>query len=110
MSVVPASVRRMLLVAAAVTAAVAATSPLAAETGDCVKAKRRIAQEEKRAAKGEPTVESLRKARETCASPAACARIDGRLRALETRMKHHDARLARFKAQAAKACGIDGVR
>ena len=97
---------------AALAAAFALTAPAqgaadtkAAESVQCQKAKRKIVKEEKWEAKGEATIERDRKARASCATDPVCARYDARIKSMETRKAHHDARLARFKADAAKACG-----
>ena len=82
----------------------AADAPPAAIASQCLKAKRNVAKEEKWEAKGRATIERARKDRATCATGPVCGRYDERIKALETRKVHHDARLARFNADATRAC------
>lgn len=104
------SVHRMLC--AATTAVVllagswasAADKP-AAKSRQCVKAERRVANEQRWEARADATIERDRKAREACATKAICARYDARIKAMETRKTRHGARLAKFRTEAAKACG-----
>jgi len=77
----------------------------AAKTRQCEKAERRVANEEKWEARARATIERDRKAREACATKEICERYDARIKATETRKTRHGARLAKFKAEAAKACG-----
>ena len=86
--------------------ALAADGKSAVESAQCQSAKRKVAKEEKWETKGEAVIERDRKARATCATDPVCARYDARIKSMESRKAHHDARLARFKADAARACRL----
>jgi hypothetical protein len=85
---------------------VAAPAPAAAAEGSrqCQKAQRKVAKEENWVTRAEATAERDRKARATCTTPAACERYDARLREIAKRKLRHEARLAKFRADAAKTC------
>jgi hypothetical protein len=53
----------------------------------------------------EADIERDRKGRAACTTARACARYDESIRSMETRKMRHDTRLAKFRADAAKACG-----
>ena len=99
------SVRRAFVAATLVAvAAVAAPADAADLSRQCVKAQRKVTKEENWAVRAQASIERDRKGRATCATPAICARYDGRLREMDKREARHEARLERFKADAAKAC------
>ncbi|HET9668718.1 MAG TPA: hypothetical protein VFQ93_03865 [Casimicrobiaceae bacterium] len=71
----------------------------------CQKAERKVTKEQNRAARAEAASERDRKGRASCTTPSVCERYDARLREMDERKLRHSLRLARFKADAAKACG-----
>ena len=87
-------------------ALVAGAPPAVAVEGSrqCQKAHRKVAKEESWVTRAEATAERDRKARATCTTPSACERYDARLREIAKRKLRHEARLAKFRADAAKAC------
>ena len=66
--------------------------------------KRRMAQEDKREARSDKTIDAVREARKSCSTASACSRYDAKIKAMEMRKARHDALLARFRADVAKAC------
>ena len=102
--------QRVVRAVAVMTMAAASTSILAADAGatadsfPCAKAKRRMAQEDKREARSDKTIDAVREARKSCSTASACSRYDAKIKAMETRKTRHDALLARFRADVAKAC------
>jgi hypothetical protein len=102
-------VLRALGVAAIAALALGVVSATAADTvsapSQCVKAKRKVAKEEKWTTAGEATLERNRKARDVCTTRAVCERYDARLHALEMRKARHDSLLAKSRSEAASACG-----
>jgi hypothetical protein len=86
-------------------AALAGAPALAAPSSQCVKAQRKVAKEERWTVSAEATLERDRKGRAACATAQVCKSYDQRIRTMETRKMRHDARLARFRGEAAKACG-----
>jgi hypothetical protein len=85
-------------------AAVVAPVNAADVSRQCLKAQRKVTKEENWTVRAEATMERDRKGRESCATPAICARYDARLREMDKRKQRHDARLGKFKADAARAC------
>ena len=99
-----------ILIRAAVAAAlavvlVAGSSVWAAPSSECAKAQRKVAKEERFAVSAEADIERDRKGRAACTTSRACARYDESIRSMETRKMRHDTRLAKFRVDAAKACG-----
>jgi hypothetical protein len=86
-------------------AALAGPPAFAAPSSECAKAQRKVTKEERWTVSAEATIERDRKGRATCATAQVCERYDERIRTMETRKMRHDARLARFRGEAAKACG-----
>lgn len=97
-------VQRVPWLAALAAIALAGPATAADASRQCVKAQRKVAKEESWAVRSEATVARDRKAREGCGTDAVCARYDARLHEMDKRRLRHDARLARFRADAAKAC------
>jgi hypothetical protein len=98
-------VHRAYWLAALCAIALAGGPAFAADTSrQCLKAQRKVTKEENWAVRGEAMMERDRKAREGCATDAVCGRYDARLHEMEKRKSRHESRLARFKADAAKAC------
>lgn len=98
-------VPRALVVASLVAFAASAAPAHAADVSrPCLKAQRKVAKEQNWAVRADAMSERDRKGRESCATASVCERYDARLREMEKRKLRHEARLARFKADAAKAC------
>ena len=92
--------------AAALASMLAGGAPVwAAPSSECAKAQRKVAKEERFAVSAEADIERDRKGRAACTTARACARYDESIRSMETRKMRHDTRLAKFRADAAKACG-----
>ena len=88
-------------VAAAQTGAAApATKPTAA----CVKANKRVASQEKSVAKSQAALEHNEKGSTTCTTKPVCDRYAIKIREEQERKAKREARLAKLKAEAAKAC------
>jgi len=99
----------MILVALALPSHAQATSPAADNAESragrkCDTLQRRIAKEESSLSSFEQTLTTDRKGRETCSSKPMCARYDQAIKAMEERKSQHEARLAKFKSDAADAC------
>jgi len=99
---VPGRLAAAALVAVAVLAPAASAADVSRQ---CLKAQRKVAKEENWAVRAEAASERDRKGRASCETPSVCERYDARLRELDKRKLRHEARLAKFKADAAKACG-----
>jgi hypothetical protein len=97
-------VHRALWLGAVAALALAGPATGADTSRQCMKAQRKVAKEESWTVRGEASIERDRKARAACTAKSACARYDARLQEMDKRKLRHDARLARFKADAAKAC------
>jgi hypothetical protein len=95
------------LAAAALVALVAFAPPASAAdvSRQCLKAQRKVVKEENWAVRAEAASERDRKGRASCETPSVCERYDARLREMDKRKLRHAARLAKFKADAANACG-----
>ena len=98
--------RRALLVVplAALACTIAVDATAAEASRQCTKAQRKVTKEQNWAVRAEATSERDRKARASCATPEVCARYDARLREMDKRKVRHESRLAKFKADAARAC------
>jgi hypothetical protein len=101
----PTRVHSGLAIALLVALAPLAPSAHAAdESRQCTRAQRKVTKEQNWAVRAEATMERDRKGRQACATPSVCGRYDARLREMEERKLRHEARLAKFKADAEKAC------
>ena len=95
---------RLAFAALAVLVLAAPAASAADASRQCLKAQRKVTKEQNWAVRAEATMERDRKGRQTCATPSVCGRYDARLREMEERKLRHEARLAKFKADAEKAC------
>ena len=71
----------------------------------CLTAKRKVEREHKSLAALNDAIGHDRHARETCISRSACARYDAAIADAERRSARLAARLSRYEAEAATACG-----
>lgn len=93
-----------LALAIAIAGQAQAPAPAAPHNKRCEAAHKRVAREQKDVA---ATLEALgreRKARETCASRTACARIDDNIATIEKRHQRHEVRLVRSRGEVIDAC------
>jgi hypothetical protein len=102
----PTSFRRRLLVLplAVLACTIAVDAAGADPSRQCTKAQRKVTKEQNWAVRAEATSERDRKGRASCTTPETCERFDARLREMDKRKLRHESRLAKFKADAAKAC------
>jgi hypothetical protein len=96
--------RRAWLVVPLAALAFATTVDAADTSRQCMKAQRKVTKEQNWAVRAESTSERDRRGRAGCTTPEVCERYDARLREMEKRRLRHESRLAKFKADAAKAC------
>jgi Ni/Co efflux regulator RcnB len=92
------------LLAVAFFAAPALAQDAPATTKSCETAKRKIEREQKSLAAATDSMVRDQRARQTCASRSVCARYDSAIAGTDKRRWRHEARLARFKEEAAAAC------
>ena len=102
----PTLLRRAWLVVpfAALACTIAVDATAAEASRQCTKAQRKVTKEQNWAVRAEATSERDRKGRASCTTPEVCQRYDARLGEMEKRKLRHESRLAKFKADAAKAC------
>lgn len=81
-----------------------AQSAQQATSKPCDNARKKVAREERALAETGEAIARAQRARETCASKSACARIDDAVSDGERRRARHATRLARFREEAAAAC------
>ena len=99
------TVRNAILAGTIATLVTAVNAAAALErTPGCVKAQRKVANEERWAVKVEASIERDRKAHEACATRPVCGRYESRIREMETRAARHAARLAKFRSDVARSC------
>lgn len=75
-----------------------------ASTKACDTARKKVAREERALAEAGDAIARAKRAREACGSKSACARLDDAASDGERRSTRHEARLARFRGEAAAAC------
>ena len=97
--------RALVLVAAlALTGHALAQPAPPAASKPCDNARKKVAREERELAATAESIARARRARETCVSKSACARLDDAASDGERRRVRHETRLARFREEAAAAC------
>ena len=94
----------VLAAALALTGHALAQSAPPAPSKACDNARKKVAREEHALAETGEAIARARRARETCTSRSACARLDEAASDGERRRVRHEARLARFREEAAAAC------
>ena len=82
----------------------AAQTTASAPSAKCAKANRRVAAEEKWVAKSQAALERTEKASASCTTKPVCDRFAIKIREEQERKAKREARLAKLKAAAAKAC------
>ncbi|MGA8033486.1 MAG: hypothetical protein WCB48_13935 [Casimicrobiaceae bacterium] len=90
-----------------VSGAVAQTSaqpPAAKPSAACTKANKRVASQEKSVAKSQAAIERTQKDSTTCTTKPVCDRYAIKIREEQERKAKREARLAKLRAEAAKAC------
>ena len=70
----------------------------------CETLQRRIAKEQSSLSSFDQTIATDQKGRESCSTKPMCARYDEAIKAMKSRKVEHEARLAKFKSDAAEAC------
>jgi hypothetical protein len=92
------------LPALAQTAVPAANAGAAEPSKQCMTARKKEDKEQRSLTSANESIARDKKGRETCSSKSMCARYDSAISAMEKRQARHEARLARFKEDVAKAC------
>jgi hypothetical protein len=83
-----------------------AASANVAPSKRCTALNAKVAREEKALGAIADAAAKERKARATCTSKILCARYDSSIQSLEKRLPRQEARVSRFKADAALACAV----
>src|ERR1044071_4950980 len=78
----------------------------AADTKECQVAKRKVEREQRSLAAAADLIAHDKQAREACTSRSACARYDAEIADTQRRSARVANRLARYRAEAAAACGV----
>ena len=81
-----------------------AEPPAAKPSAACTKANKRVSSEEKSVAKSQAAIERTQKDSTTCTTRPVCDRYAIKIREEQERKVKREARLAKLKAEAAKAC------
>lgn len=81
-----------------------AAAPAAKPTAACTKAGKRVASQEKSVAKSQAKLERLEKGSTTCSTKPVCDRYAIKIREEQERKAKREARLAKLKGEADKAC------
>ncbi|MFO1314072.1 MAG: hypothetical protein U1F58_00580 [Burkholderiales bacterium] len=90
--------------ALALTGGALAQSAPSAASKPCDNARKKVAREQRALAENADAIAKARRARETCVSKSACARLDDAVADGERRHTRHATRLARFQDEVAQAC------
>jgi hypothetical protein len=86
------------------TAQTSTAAPPAKPTAACAKADKRVASQEKSVAKSQAALEHNEKGSTTCTTKPVCDRYAIKIREEQERKAKREARLAKLKSEAAKAC------
>ncbi|HSQ82522.1 MAG TPA: hypothetical protein VLU54_15560, partial [Casimicrobiaceae bacterium] len=79
-------------------------APSAKPSAACTKAMKRVASQEKSVANSQAAIERTQKDSTTCTTKPVCDRYAIKIREEQERKAKREARLAKLKAEAAKAC------